>query len=235
MVDGHIGHNGQANTIHETPIELAAGFGLSELIVLRDQYQAKTDAIRELEETTLPVSRAEPDAIWGVSLTNDQGVWFWLTQYQSLVKFRLGARHPLALTIPNFGDVRIYRYVEIIQSFLSHLTLVNAELAPDMTLGAFTIATLQTALTNLQTKLSAISADSELAMKREESDQLFGDELEDVCDPESLVVRLQLWATLRIARPQPPRPTIRSTRAGVGRDLCLPHPTRPPRYFKRSA
>lgn len=194
MVDGNIGHYGQANTINGTAIELVTGFGLPQLIVLRDLYQAKTDAIRELEETTLPVSRAERDAIWGISPTDDQGVWFWLTQYKNLVKVRLGARHPLARTIPNFGDVVIYRYAGIIQQFLGHWALVNAALTPDMTLGAFTITTLQTALTNLQAKLSAISAgESELALHREERDQLFGDEPEEVRDPASLVARLELY------------------------------------------
>ena len=194
MVDGHIGHYGQANTINGTPIELVTGFGLPQLSLLRDQYQGKTDAIRELEETTLSVTRAERDAIWGVSPTDDQGVWFWLTQYKNLVKVRLGARHPLARTIPNFGDVVIFRYAGIIQQFHDHWGRVNAALTPDMTLGAFTITTLQTALTNLQTKLTAISAgESELALFREERDQLFGDETEEVRDPASLVARLALY------------------------------------------
>ncbi|MEK6257476.1 MAG: hypothetical protein AABP62_02555 [Planctomycetota bacterium] len=194
MVDGNINHYGEANTIHGTPVELVTGFGLPQLLLLRDQYQAKADAIRELEETTLPVLRAERDAIWGVSPTDDQGVWFWLTQYKNLVKVRLGARHPLARTIPNFGDVVIYRYAGIIQQFLDHWARVNAALTPDMTLGAFTITTLQTALTNLQAKLTAVSAgESELALFREEREQLFGDETEEERDPTSLVARLALY------------------------------------------
>ena len=103
ILDAHLGHYAEANTINGTPIELVAGFGLAQLQTLRDGYADKVLEIQQLEESDLPNLRAERDGLWGLSPQDDDGIWFRLSQYKPLVRARLGARHPLSRTVPNLG------------------------------------------------------------------------------------------------------------------------------------
>ena len=137
---------------------------------------------------------------------DDDGVWFRLTQYMAMVRARLGAKHPLAHTVPNFGDLNISRYLTVTQQFLDHWERVNAALPTPLRLGTFVLASLQTAYTNLDTKIKAVeSSETSAASKRAEREQLFGDEAEELREETSIVARLVLYqATLSAMFPNQP-------------------------------
>lgn len=206
MVDAHLAHYAEANAINGSAIELIPGVGLPQIQTGRDNYATVALTIQQIEGSDLPTLREERASLWGISPEDDGGIWFRLTQYKTLVRARLGVRHPLSRTIPNLGVVTVERYLSIIQNFIDHWERVNAALTPDLTLGTFTLALLQTARDNLATKLAAIAtAETSLAVKRAEREQLFGDEAEEVRDETSLIARLLLYhATIPALFPNQP-------------------------------
>lgn len=131
VVDANIGHWTEANVVAGSPIEIVAGYGLPQFHADRAAYHTKTDEITQIADNDLPILRAERDAIWGVSPQDDDGVWFRLTQYKSMVRARLGARHPLTRTVPNIGPITVERYLTIFHQFIDHWERVNAALTPD--------------------------------------------------------------------------------------------------------
>lgn len=194
VVDAHIGHWTGADALG-TPIEIEPGYGLPQLQTQRDEYHAKGEEIVGLE-TLLDQLRAERDSVFGESHEDDDGVWFRLRQYKSMVRLKLGSKHPLSKTVPNLGTIRVERYLTIIHRFLEHWARVDAALGTPMTLGSFAIADLQTAHDTIDTKIKAIEANEEAALPlaRAEREKLFGDLSEDERDDESIIARLQLYA-----------------------------------------
>jgi len=144
IIDAHITHWTEAEVVNGAAIVIVLGYGLPQLVTHRATYQSLVAAIIQLEGD-LPALRAERDGIWGISPQDDDGVWFRLTQYKALVRARLGAKHPLARTVPNFGELNISRYLTITQQFIDHWERVNAGLASPLTLGAFVLASLTVA------------------------------------------------------------------------------------------
>ena len=205
IIDGHSTHWTEAEVLNGGPILIVVGYGLPELIAQRTAYQALLTAIIQLEGD-LPALRAERDGIWGLSPQDDDGVWFRLTQYKALVRARLGAKYPLSRTVPNFGDLNISRYLTITQQFIDHWERVNAALPSPLTLGSFTLALLQAAYTNLDTKIKGVeSSETSAAIKRAEREQLFGDEAEELREETSIIARLVLYqATLSAMFPNQP-------------------------------
>jgi len=206
ILDAHIAHWTQANTIAGTPIEIVPGYGVAQLQALRDQYNTLVEAIAQIEANDLPTLRAERDTIWGVSPQDNNGVWFKLTLYKNMVRARLGARHPLTRTVPNLGDTTVERFLDILHNFIDHWERLNPALPTPLTLGSFTLANLQTVHTNLHAKITAIAAAlTLLALKREEREQLFGDEPEELREETSAVSRLLLYhATIEATFPNQP-------------------------------
>ena len=196
IIDGHITNWTEAEVLNGGPIVIVLGYGLPQLVLHRAAYQTLVAAIIQLEGD-LPALRAERDGIWGISPQDDDGVWFRLTQYKALVRARMGAKHPLSRTVPNFGDLNISRYLTVVQQFIDHWERVNAALPAPLTLGSFTLALLQTAATSLDAKIKAIeSAETSAAIKRAELEQLFGDEAEELREETSIVARLVLYQAL---------------------------------------
>ncbi|MBC7820537.1 MAG: hypothetical protein IAG10_26940 [Planctomycetaceae bacterium] len=195
-MDGHITNWTEAEVLNGSAILIVLGYGLPELIAQRAAYQALVTAIIQLEGD-LTMLRQERDGIWGLSPQDDDGIWFRLAQYKALVRARLGAKHPLSRTVPNFGDLNISRYLTITQQFIDHWERVNAALPSPLTLGTFVLASLQTAYTNLEIKLKAVeSSETSAAIKRAEHEQLFGDEAEELREATSIVARLVLYQAL---------------------------------------
>lgn len=192
ILDLHLGHWSAADALG-MPIEILAEYGRPQFLIQRDAYAALEVAIAKLE-SDLEVLRSERDGIWGVSPEDDLGLWFRLKQYKTVVALRLGARHPLTRTVPNLGRIGAHSYVEIAQRFIDHWERVNLALPAPLTLGAFTIALLQTGTTNLLAKIAAINTtDATLSVHREEREQLFGDEAEELREATSLVSRMLLY------------------------------------------
>ena len=206
IIDANITHWTEAEIINGAAILLVVGYGLPELMAQRVAYQTLATVILQIEESDLPTLRAERDGIWGISTVDDDGIWFRLTQYKALVRARFGAKHPLARTVPNFGELTISRYLTVTQQFIDHWERVNAALPAPLTLGTFTLALLQTAYTNLDTKIKAVeSAETTVAIKRAEREQLFGDEPEELREETSIIARLVLYqATLSALFPNQP-------------------------------
>jgi len=206
IVDAHVGHYGEANTINGSPILLVTGYGLPQLQGQRTELHTLLDEITLIADSDLPTLRAERTAIWGISPQDDNGVWFRLTQYKAMVRARLGARHPLTRTVPNLGQPTFERLLSIIHQFLNHWARVNAALPSPLLLGTFAIANLQTAHDNLDAKMNEIEAAlSTLALKREQAVQLFGDEPEELREETSIIARLLLYhATIGAMFPNQP-------------------------------
>ena len=194
LINAHIAHYMQAEIVNGAPILLEPLYGLPQLVAQRDQFDALGDQVLLFRETTLPNLRAQRDAIWGTGPNDAAGVWLRFTQYKTAVRTRLGPRHPLARTVPNLGDNVIERYLTIMHRFLNHWASVNAALATPLTLGTFTIATLQTAHDNMETLLENIEAQEDLArLVNEQQEQLFGDEPDDEREVTSIIAHLQLY------------------------------------------
>lgn len=193
LLDGFVGHYAQADGLG-TPIEIAPGFGQPELNALREEYHDKREEILGLK-SLLELLRAERDAIFGTDPDDETGVWFRLRQYKSMVRLKLGVRHPLSKTVPNIGDVRPSTYLSILHRFLNHWTRVNTALGAPLTLGLFVIADLQAAHDTIEEKRRAIEAgeDGSLPLARAEREKLFGDMPEEERDDESIIARLQLY------------------------------------------
>jgi hypothetical protein len=94
----------------------------------------------------------------------------------------------------------------IMQQFIDHWERVNAALPSPLTLGSFALANLQTAATNMDRKLKAVeTAETTLAVRREEREQMFGDEPEELREETSIIARLLLYhATIRATFPNQP-------------------------------
>ena len=175
-------------------ILLVLGYGRPELQAQRAEYFALQQDIAQLE-SDLQVALAARDGLFGISPDDDDGVWFRIKLFKSLVLARLGARHVLSRTIPNLGRITPQNYLDILQRFIDHWERVNAALAPPpLTLGVFTLADLQTLATALQAKITEIDTlQATLRIRRQEREQLFGDEPEDVREATSIVARLTLY------------------------------------------
>lgn len=193
MLDGFVGHYAEADGLG-APIEIAPGYGQPQMVAQRDEYHAKREEIGNLE-AQLELLRAERNATFGTEPDDETGVWFRLPQYKSMVRLKLGVRHPLSKTVPNIGDVRPITYQSILHRFLNHWTRVDAALGTPMTLGSFAIADLQAAHDTIEEKRKAIEAIEEgsLPLARAEREKLFGDVPEDERDDESIIARLQLY------------------------------------------
>ncbi len=206
IVDAHVGHYGEAETINGSAILLVLGYGRPQLQAQRTELHTLLDELTLIFESDLPTLRAERTAIWGISPQDDNGVWFRLTLYKAMVRARLGARHPLTRTVPNLGQPTFEPMLSIIHQFINHWARVNAALPSPLLLGTYSIANLQTAHDNLDAKMKEIEAAlSTLALKREQALQLFGDEPEELRELTSIIARLLLYhATIGAMFPNQP-------------------------------
>lgn len=208
VLDLHLPHWSLADALAGGPIVLpiinpdgtAGTYTRADLVAQRAAYEALTDAILALEETTLPALRSERDDLFGIDGTDVDGVWIRLLGYKALVVSRLGARHALARTIPNLGTVRVSDYLDLIERFHTHWLRVNAALpvAAPLVVGPMTAALLLARHAALKAKMKEISdAELELSVKRADREQLFGDEAAEVREPNSIIARLlQYHATI---------------------------------------
>lgn len=197
VLDAHTAHWQQADTLNGTPIEIVPGFGRTQLLALRDDYEEAQLQVAQLE-SDLAFARATRDGLWGVAANDHNGVWFKLRQYKSFVKIRLGARHVLSRTVPNFGRISPQTYLPIVQRFIDHWEKVNAQLAAPLTLDAFTLANLQTVYDGISEQLKTIEGleNSDLPLARETREQIFGDESEGMREETSIVSRLMLYHSI---------------------------------------
>ncbi len=233
IVDAHIAHYGEANTLYGISLLLVPGFGLPELQALRTVYAQLGADIVLLDQGTLPNLRSLRDGTFGIDSTDVNGVWIRLTQYKKRVTTLLGKRNPLSRTVPNIGEVTIERYLTILRSFANHWALVNASLASPMVLGPFTIATLLAAIAAIDTKLTEIQAAIELlVLKLEQKEQVFGDEEEDERELTSIVARLLLYHSEIEAR-SPGQP-IADSLPEIFPDGGAPLPTIPFNYVAQA-
>jgi len=199
IVNEHIGHYTQWNAMAGGPFEIEPAVGIAQIIALRDLYQSVQDLVGQLL-MQLVAARATRDSLFGTNSELDEGVWFRIKMYKNMVRARLGPRHPLTRTVPNIGNVLPQNYLGILKRFSEHWTLVNAEPGPDVTLGTFTLANLQTAHAAIEAKITEIDAlEMNLRLRREEREQLFGDEPDDVRLPGSIVAKLLIYHAVVIA------------------------------------
>ena len=211
MLDLQIPHYGLADALPGGPIVLPiinpdgtpGTYARADLVAQRAAYETLTDAIMALAETTQPAIRSERDDLFGIDGTDVDGVWIRLLSYKPLVVARLGARHALARTVPNLGDVMVKDYLDIIERFHAHWLRVNTALpvAAPLLVGPMTAALLLARHTALKAKVKEISdAELDLSLKRADREQLFGDEAAEVREPNSIIARLpsitrRFWAT----------------------------------------
>lgn len=199
IVNEHIGHYTQWNAMAGGPFEIEPAFGIAQIIALRDLYQNGQDLVVQLL-MQLEAARATRDSLFGTNSELDEGVWFRIKMYKNMVRARLGPRHPLTRTVPNIGNVLPQSYLGILKRFIEHWTLVNADPGPDVTLGTFTLANLITAHDAIEAKIAEIDAlEMNLRLRREEREQLFGDEPDDVRLPGSIVAKLLIYHAVVIA------------------------------------
>lgn len=211
MVDAHIGHWLEANTLAGGPVVLnlnttpPSTFALAALQALREGYEDKTDEILELVETILPALRSERDTLFGPNAADVSGLWYWLTQYKANVLSWLGPKHALSKVVPNLGEVTPGDYQKIIQRFVDHWERVNAA-GNAMLLGAMSLATLTTKRNDMEAKNKEIrNAELSLATSREEREALFGDQPDDERADTSLITRLlQYHAAIPVRFPGQP-------------------------------
>lgn len=208
MLDLHLPHWSLADALAGGPVVLpiinpdgtSGTYARADLVAQRAAYEALADAILTLEETTLPALRSERNDLFGIDGTDVDGVWIRLLSYKPLVVARLGARHALARTVPNLGDVMVKDYLDIIERFHAHWLRVNAALpvAAPLVVGPLTAALLLARHAALKAKIKEISdAELELSVKRADREQLFGDEAAEVREPDSIIARLlQYHATI---------------------------------------
>lgn len=193
IVDNHLAHYEQAIIVNGSAFDIETGFGRPQLLVLRNAFETLQISILTLDGDggELQSLRSERDDLFGVSDTDEGGVWFWLKLYKEAVKARLGGKHPLTRSVPNLGKVQPQNYLDICQRFIIHWTRVNAGLASPLVLGAFLLATLTTARANLEAKIVAIdNAEITVSEKREQREQDFGDEPDDEREMTSIVAWL---------------------------------------------
>lgn len=216
VIDTHIAHWGEADALAGGPVEIPLNttppskFTLAQLQAQRTLYVGLTDTNTTLEETTLPALRAERDALFGLNAEDLNGVWFWLLLYKPNVTSWLGARHPLAKTVPNLGHVFPGEYENILKRFHAHWTRVNAAGAAPFTLEVFTLATLKTRWNAIIAKnLEIPDAEGDLVLARQQREDLFGDQPEDQREDNSIIARLLLYHG-RIAVKFPGQPIART-------------------------
>ena len=193
VVDNHLAHYEQANIVNGSPFVIEVGFGRPQLVLLRNDFETLQLDIAALADEGGEIAAliSERDDLFGTSEEDDDGAWFWLKEYKAAVKARLGGRHPLTRTVPNLGRILPKNYLEIVRRFVTHWTRVNAALASPLVMGAYTLATLQTAYNNLKAKIEAIvDAEDLVELKRQQREQNFGDEREDKREPTSLIAWL---------------------------------------------
>ena len=203
VVDNHLAHYAQANTVNGSPFVIETGFGRPQLLLLRDAFDALRQQIAGLDEEggELPSLRSERDDLFGENDTDVAGVWYWLKLYKGAVKSRLGGRHPLTRTVPNLGKIQPKSYLETLRRYIVHWTRVNAALPAPLTLGTHTLATMQTAQTNLKTKIDAIlDGEDHVRLLRENREQMFGDVPDDQREPTSIIAWLLKYHTEILAR-----------------------------------
>jgi hypothetical protein len=200
MLDAHIGHWTEANTLAGGPVIItlnttpSSTYALTDLQAGREAYQDKCDEILELDETTLPALRSERDDFFGLNAKDKDGIWFWLSQYKENVALHVGRRHALARTVPNLAVVTPAEYLKIIQRFIDHWERVNAAFAAPFVLGTLTLASLTTKHGLLEDKIEAVGkAEIALAVAREEREQMFGDVAEEARLDNSLITRLEQY------------------------------------------
>lgn len=194
IVDEHLGHYTQADAAPGGPILIVIGYGRPQLVIQRDQYHTLQELILQLE-SDLEVAIGDRDGLFGIGPDDDDGAWFRFKQYKALVQARLGARHVLSRTVPNLGRITPQNYLDILHRFIDHWERVNIALAPNpLTLGTFTLALLQTLHTNLMAKIAEIDTiQATLRVRRQEREQLFGDETEEMREETSIIARLTLY------------------------------------------
>jgi len=209
MLDLHLPHWSLADALAGGPVVLPiinpdgtpGTYARADLVAHRAAYETLTDAIMALEETTLPALRSERNDLFGIDGTDVDGVWIRLLSYKALVVSRLGARHALARTVPNLGDVMVKDYLDIIERFHAHWLRVNTALpvAVPLLVGPMSAALLLARHAALKAKIKEVSdAELELSVKRADREQLFGDEAAEVREPNSIIARLlQYHATIQ--------------------------------------
>lgn len=205
VIDEHLAHWALANDV-EDPILLILGYGRQHLFGQRQQYHTLQETIAQLE-ADLIAAMAQRDAIFGIGPEDSAGAWFRVKQFKALMIARLGPRHVLSRTVPNLGRVGAQLYPDILGRFIDHWTRVNAALgAAPLTLGTFTLANLETMRDNLAAKITEIdSINATLRVRRQEREQLFGDETEEFREETSIIARLFLYhATIEAMFPGQP-------------------------------
>ena len=194
IMDEHLGHWSQADLAGAAVILLVLGYGRPQLQAQRDEYHTLQTLIGTMEGS-LTVAIGQRDGLFGTGPEDSVGGWSRLKQFKTLVVARLGARHVLSRTVPNLGRVGPGLYLDILHRYIDHWTRGNAALgATPLTLGTFTLANLQTLHDDLMAAISQIDTlTAMLRIRRQEREQLFGDETEAFRDESSILARLFLY------------------------------------------
>lgn len=195
IVDEHLGHWSLVDAV--APLLLVAGYGRPQLLAQREQYHGLQESIAALEADFV-VAISERDALFGIGPDDGSGAWARIKQFKTMVVARLGARHVLSRTVPNLGRITPQFYLDILHRFTDHWGRVNAALgAAPLTLGTFALADLQTLHDGLMAKISEIDTiTATLRVRRQEREQLYGDETEDLREETSIIARLSLYHAL---------------------------------------
>ena len=200
VLDDHIGHWTQANALAGGPVALdlnttpASTLTLADFELHRDDYETKSHAENDLQNTILPTLRNDRDLLFGTSADDQTGVWLWLLQYKSAVRLKLGRRTSLARTVPNLGIITPGDYVNIIHEFTDHWEQVNALLPAPFILGTLTLANLIAKRDAIEAKTRLIAKkEAALALLRQQREDMFGDVNEDERDDLSLVTLMEMY------------------------------------------
>jgi len=199
LLDAHAGHWNEANALGAAVIlDLntvpPSTLTLAQFEQLREDYEAKSEAENELENTILPTLRADRDILFGSSAEDEDGVWFWLIRYKPAVRLKLGRKKSLSRTIPNLGVITPGDYVDIIQRFIDHWEQVNALLPAPFVLGTLTLANLTAKRDAIEAKTKLIGKkEAALALLRQQREDFFGDVVEEERDDTSLVTIMETY------------------------------------------
>lgn len=204
VVDEHLGHWSLTDAV--APLVIAPGYGRPQLQAQRDAYHDLQELIAQLE-TDVSIGITARDSLFGLGPDDQGGVWLRLRQFKTMVVARLGTRHVLSRTVPNLGRITPQLYLDVVHRFIDHWERVNAALgASPLTLGSYALADLETRHDELSAKITEIdSKTAALRVHRQEREQLFGDETEELREETSIIARLSLYhAIIEVTFPGQP-------------------------------
>jgi hypothetical protein len=172
----------------------------------RDGYHTRQGELIDIDATQVPLLISQREATWGTGPDDEAGVWFHLALYKSVVKLKLGTRHPLYKIVPNLGEMTPGVYATICHRFESHWSRVLL-VKPGTKVADWFLAELQAAHASIEANNLALQTIDEATRPqvRAEMERDYGDVKETEREEDSLVaIMLAYDTTIRSKFPGQP-------------------------------